>query len=174
MRKLLRSTPFLQKARSSAPEYRPEANEQKFKDWWGRLNNLSSKPSSKVYIAQLSNLFSYYNRQVSDNTKVPLTPPSPSTSQSGRTRSLPRDSSTKSRSTTRTCPPRNTTSRECSTASSPKIPSPSTKSYLFPYQEQRNGLPHRSLADKLLPVRAVVVGSGNLWQHPRLLLPGGE
>ena len=85
--KLLRTTPFLQKARSSAPEYRPEANEQKFKEWWGRLNNLSNKPSSKVYIAQLSNLFSYYNKQVSDNTKVPLAPPSPSTSDNGRTRS---------------------------------------------------------------------------------------
>lgn len=72
MRKLLRSTPFLQTARNSVPEYRPESNEQKFKGWWNRLNSLSSKPASKVYLAQLSNLFAYYNRQVSDSTSVQI------------------------------------------------------------------------------------------------------
>ena len=70
MRKLLRSTPFITKTRSTAPAYRPEANEEKFKSWWGRLNNLSNRPASKVYLAQLSNLFAYYNKQVTDNTKV--------------------------------------------------------------------------------------------------------
>ena len=70
MRKLLRTTPFVQKARSTAPAYRPEANEEKFKGWWSRLNSLSSKPASKVYLAQLANLFAYYNKQVTDNTKV--------------------------------------------------------------------------------------------------------
>lgn len=70
MRKLLRSTPFSQIARRTTPEYRPEVQEQKFKSWWSRLNSLSSKPSSKVYLAQLSNLFAYYNRQVTDSTKV--------------------------------------------------------------------------------------------------------
>ena len=70
MRKLLRSTPILTRTRSSAPEYRPEAHEQKFKNWWSRLNSLSSKPASKVYLAQLANLFAYYNRTVTDNSKV--------------------------------------------------------------------------------------------------------
>ena len=70
MRKLVRSTPFLQTTRSSAYDYRPEAHEQKFKSWWSRLNSLSNKPASKVYLAQLSNLFAYYNRQASDNSKV--------------------------------------------------------------------------------------------------------
>lgn len=71
MRKLLRSAPLLPKTRAAAPEYRPEVQEQKFKNWWSRLNSLSNKPTSKVYLAQLSNLFSYYNRQVSDSTQVP-------------------------------------------------------------------------------------------------------
>lgn len=71
MRKLLRSAPFKSvTTRAAVPEYRPEANDQKFKAWWSRLNSLSSKPASKVYLAQLSNLFAYYNRQVSDTTKV--------------------------------------------------------------------------------------------------------
>jgi hypothetical protein len=52
------------------PEYRPEANDEKFKSWWSRLNSLSSKPASKVYLAQLSNLFAYYNRSTKDTTKV--------------------------------------------------------------------------------------------------------
>ena len=87
MRKLLRSTPFAIKARSTAPAYRPEANDEKFKNWWGRLNNLSSKPASKVYLAQLSNLFAYYNKQVTDSTKVYMIPFSPSTSMNGEARS---------------------------------------------------------------------------------------
>lgn len=70
MRKLLRANTFVSMTRSSVPEYRPEANEQKLKSWWTRLNSLSSRPASKVYLAQLSNLLAYYNRQVSDTTKV--------------------------------------------------------------------------------------------------------
>ena len=70
MRKLLRTAPFSQVARSAVPEYRPEVNDQKFKNWWSRLNNLSSRPASKVYLAQLSNLFAYFNRQVTDTTRV--------------------------------------------------------------------------------------------------------
>ena len=70
MRKLLRSAPFGQVARSAVPEYRPEAFDHKYKNWWSRLNNLSSRPASKVYLAQLSNLFAYFNRQVTDNTRV--------------------------------------------------------------------------------------------------------
>ncbi len=70
MRKLVRSNYLATAARSAVPEYRPEANEQKLKSWWGRLNSLSSRPASKVYLAQLSNLLAYYNRQVSDTTKV--------------------------------------------------------------------------------------------------------
>ena len=74
MRKLLRSSPFRQVLRASEAEYKPEVHEQKFKSWWSRLNTLSSKPASKVYLAQLSNLFAYYNRQASDTTKVLLPP----------------------------------------------------------------------------------------------------
>jgi hypothetical protein len=87
MRKLLRSAPFSQMARAAVPEYRPEANDLKFKNWWSRLNSLSSKPASKVYLAQLSNLFAYYNRQVADTTKVLTLPSSLSTSRVGGARS---------------------------------------------------------------------------------------
>ena len=80
----------MQVTRSTAPEYRPEANEQNFKNWWGRLNNLSSLPTSKVYLAQLSNLFAYYNKQVEDTTKVELFPLSPSTSITGEVGSSPK------------------------------------------------------------------------------------
>lgn len=69
MNKLLRASNFKTFARASVPEYRPEANEEKFKSWWTRLNNLSNRPASKVYLAQLSNLLAYYNRQVKDTTK---------------------------------------------------------------------------------------------------------
>lgn len=69
MNKLLRASTFKTFARASVPEYRPEANEEKFKSWWSRLNNLSSRPASKVYLAQLSNLLAYYNRQVKDTTQ---------------------------------------------------------------------------------------------------------
>jgi len=64
MRKLLRSSPLLTPLRSSVPTYNPEANDQKLKTWWTRINGLSSKPASKVYLSQLSNLLAYYNRQV--------------------------------------------------------------------------------------------------------------
>lgn len=87
MRKLLRSTPFVQRTRCSVGEYNPEANDQKFKSWWNRLNGLSSKPASKVYLAQLANLFAYYNRQVTDNTKVRIILLSLLTSRHGMTRS---------------------------------------------------------------------------------------
>jgi len=70
MRKLVRSCCFVSANRNAIPEYRPEANEQKLKNWWTRLNTLSSRPASKVYLAQLSNLLAYYNRTVTDTTKV--------------------------------------------------------------------------------------------------------
>lgn len=131
MRKLLRSTPFIQRTRCSAPEYNPEAHDQKFKSWWSRLNNLSSKPSSKVYLAQLANLFAYYNKQVTDNTKVSLTTFSPSTSKLGMTRSSPRDWLKRSKSTTKISPRESMICRKPSTPSSPKTPRPSTKSYFL-------------------------------------------
>ena len=68
MNKLLRATTFKTFVRAAVPEYKPEANEEKFKSWWSRLNSLSSRPASKVYLAQLSNLLAYYNRQVKDTT----------------------------------------------------------------------------------------------------------
>lgn len=70
MRSLLRSRPFSMVKRNAVPEYRPEANEQALKSWLARLSSLSSKPASKVYLAQLSGLIGYYNKQVSDITKV--------------------------------------------------------------------------------------------------------
>lgn len=130
MRKLLRPSTLNAVVRSSVPEYRPEANEEKFKSWWSRLNSLSSKPASKIYLAQLSNLLAYYNRTSKDTTKVTPPPFSPLTSPLGRARSSPRDSLTVSRGTTRTSPPRNTTSTRPSTTSSPRIPRLSTRSYL--------------------------------------------
>jgi hypothetical protein len=69
MNKLLRTSAFKSFTRTVVPEYRPEANEEKFKSWWSRLNNLSSRPASKVYLAQLSNLLAYYNRPVKDTTQ---------------------------------------------------------------------------------------------------------
>ncbi len=90
MRKLLRTNYYATVVRAAVPEYRPEANEQKLKSWWARLNSLSSRPASKVYLAQLSNLLAYYNRQVSDTTKVHPSLGSPSTSPAGRARSSPR------------------------------------------------------------------------------------
>jgi hypothetical protein len=128
MRKLLRTASFRPVARASVPEYRPEANEEKFKSWWSRLNSLSNRPASKVYLAQLSNLLAYYNRQVSDTTKVDTAPRSPSTSPTGRARSSQRDSSTASRRTTKIWLRRSTTSIGPSTTSSRKTPNPSTKS----------------------------------------------
>ena len=130
MRKLLRSTPFIQKARASAPEYRPEAQEQKFKSWWNRLNSLSSKPASKVYLAQLSNLFAYYNRQVSDNTQVTIRSLSPSTLQPGRARSLQRDWSKKSKKTMKISALKNMTFNASSMVFSAKIPNLSMRLYL--------------------------------------------
>lgn len=70
MRRLLRSKPFLMVARNSVPEYRPEANDTKCKNWLARLSSLSSKPASKVYLSQLSGLISYYNKTVTDTVKV--------------------------------------------------------------------------------------------------------
>ncbi len=91
MRKLVRRVPFSTTLRGSTPEYRPEVHEQKFKSWWSRLNSLSSRPASKVYLAQLSNLFAYYNRQVEDTVKVERLPFSPSTSTLGEERSSLKD-----------------------------------------------------------------------------------
>lgn len=133
MRKLLRSTPFIQRTRSSAAEYNPEASDQKFKSWWNRLNNLSSKPASKVYLAQLANLFAYYNRQVTDNTKVYVISFSPSTSRPGMTRSSPRDLSKKFKLTMKISAQKSMTFKRLLITSSPKTPRPSTKSYIKSY-----------------------------------------
>lgn len=146
MRQLLRSPAFRLPARAAVPEYRPEANEEKFKSWWSRLNSLSSKPASKVYLAQLSNLLAYYNRQVKDTTQVPASPRSPSTSTPGRARSSPRDSSTASRRTMRSSQRRSTTLIRSSMISSPRTPKLSMRSYPSLHLEQRNGLPHCHLA----------------------------
>jgi len=70
MRKLLRTNNLFAPVRSSVPAYNPEANDQKLKTWWTRINGLSNRPASKVYLSQLSNLLAYYNRQVQDTTKV--------------------------------------------------------------------------------------------------------
>ena len=108
MRKLLRPAPFSQVARSAVPEYRPEVNDQKFKNWWSRLNNLSSRPASKVYLAQLSNLFAYFNRQVTDTTKVKQITNSQLTSPHGIQRLLLRDLSMQYKKITRNRPLKNT------------------------------------------------------------------
>ena len=68
MRRLLRSSPFNVAVRAAIPEYRPEVQEQNLKNWMGRLNNLSSKPVSKVYLAQFSGLVAYFNRTAVDTT----------------------------------------------------------------------------------------------------------
>ena len=136
MRKLLRSAPFSQITRAAVPEYRPEANDLKFKNWWARLNSLSSKPASKVYLAQLSNLFAYYNRQVTDTTKVLPYTFSLSTFQRGRARSLQRGSLTQSRETMRTYLLKSTTLIRCSTTSSPRTLKLSMTSYFHHYAEQ--------------------------------------
>lgn len=159
MRKLLRSAPFSQVARSSAPEYRPELHEQKFKSWWSRLNSLSSKPASKVYLAQLANLFAYYNRQVSDTTKVRQSSISPSTSTPGEARSSPRILSIQSKEITRILVAGTTTFKVSLTASSPKTPKPSMKLYHYHHSEQRNGFPYRHLAHQLRPLRPVALRS---------------
>ena len=87
MRRLLRSTGFTSKiTRAAVPQYNPEANDAKFKAWWSRLSAIATTPSSKVHVAQLSNLLSHYNRSVHDTTAVPVPRPSPSTSTPGGTR----------------------------------------------------------------------------------------
>lgn len=169
MRQLLRSPAFRLPTRASVPEYRPEASEEKFKSWWSRLNSLSSKPASKVYLAQLSNLLAYYNRQVKDTTQVTQTARSPSTSPAGRARSSRRDLWKASRGTMRSWPRRSTTSTRSSMTSSPRTPRPSTKSYSCPHAEQRNGLPHCHLARELWLLCSVAVRHRDLRQHPRLL-----
>ena len=128
MRTLLRRTAtFNANARASVPEYRPEANEEKFKSWWSRLNNLSSRPASKVYLAQLSNLLAYYNRQVKDTTQVHYKKCSPSILPHGKERSSARDWSTACRKTMKIWHPRSMILIRRSTTSSPRIPRPSTK-----------------------------------------------
>lgn len=129
MRKLVRRVPYMHTLRASVPEYRPEASDQKFKSWWSRLNSLSNKPASKVYLAQLANLFAYYNRQVEDTVKVDFNSLSPSTSMLGEARSSPRDSSIRSRPTMKVSALRSTTFTESSIPSSLRIPKLSTKSY---------------------------------------------
>ena len=136
MRKLLRTARFSQVTRSSVPEYRPEVNDQKFKNWWSRLNNLSSRPASKVYLAQLSNLFAYFNRQVTDTTKVIQIKSSLSTLPHGRARSSPRDLWMQFKKTTNNRPPKNTIWTKFSTTSSPRIQKLSTKSYIDFHVEQ--------------------------------------
>lgn len=70
MRKLLRTVPMQVKARSTQATYDPEANNQRLKNWLGRLNNLASSGATKVYLSQLGVLVNYYNRVTLDNTQV--------------------------------------------------------------------------------------------------------
>ena len=77
--------------RAAVPQYNPEANEAKFKAWWGRLSAIATTPASKVHVAQLSNLLAHYNRTVHDTTAVLLRKGSRSTSTTGATGSSPRD-----------------------------------------------------------------------------------
>lgn len=70
MRKLVRSVPLQVKARSTQAVYDPEANNQRLKNWLGRLNNLASSGATKVYLSQLGVLVNYYNRVTLDNTQV--------------------------------------------------------------------------------------------------------
>ena len=38
------------------------------KSWSARLGTLATSPAAKMYVAQLSALMNYYNRQISENT----------------------------------------------------------------------------------------------------------
>lgn len=71
MRRFTRTPAISQQfARNSVPEYRPQKNDQKYRNWSSRINNLSTLPASRGYLSQLQALLSYYNRQVADTTKV--------------------------------------------------------------------------------------------------------
>jgi hypothetical protein len=83
MRKFVRSAPFKSLGRSTQPAYNPEANDQRLKNWTGRLNNLATSQSSKVYLGQLGALVNYYNRVAVDSTKVTFPLLSPSTGTTG-------------------------------------------------------------------------------------------
>ena len=77
--------------RASVPEYRPEVADQQLRGWSARLSTLASSPASRMYLAQLSALMNYYNKQTSDSTKVSLgVICRKSTGATGVLRSLPR------------------------------------------------------------------------------------
>ena len=129
MQRLLRQRPFSMIARSTVPEYRPEVNDTKCKNWLARLTSLSSKPASKVYLSQLSGLIAYYNKTVTETAKVTQIKFSPSISQHGKARSSQADSSIKFRAATNSFLTRNTIWIRCSTMYSRKTQKPSMTLY---------------------------------------------
>lgn len=71
MRKFIKNQSFQSLfSRNSASEYRPEKNDEKLRNWTSRLNSLSTLPTSRAYLSQFQALLAYYNRNVSDTTKV--------------------------------------------------------------------------------------------------------
>ncbi len=70
MKRFIRNQSFPRFTRFSVPEYKPEQNDQKFRNWNARLNTIASKPVTKVYLSQLGALMNYYNKQISDTSSV--------------------------------------------------------------------------------------------------------
>lgn len=71
MRRFIRTPAISQQfARNSIPEYRPEKNDEKLRNWTSRISNLSTLPASRSYLSQLQALLTYYNKQIADTTRV--------------------------------------------------------------------------------------------------------
>lgn len=73
MRRFIKNQSLTQHlARNSVPEYRPEKNDEKLRNWTSRLSSLSTGPASRGYLSQLQALLTYYNKQIADTTRVRL------------------------------------------------------------------------------------------------------
>lgn len=70
MKRFIRNQSLFRFARNSVPDYKPEQNDQKLRNWNTRLNSLATKPITKVYLSQLGALLNYYNKQIADTTTV--------------------------------------------------------------------------------------------------------
>ncbi len=71
MRRFIKNQSFAKQfVRNSVPEFRPEKNDEKLRNWTSRLSNLSTQPASRAYLSQLQALLTYYNKQIHDTTKV--------------------------------------------------------------------------------------------------------
>lgn len=69
MRRLLRESTINQ-ARNAAASARPGPNVEKINKWLSTLNAKAFTPESRAYTGQLSSLFNYYSRPVTQQAQV--------------------------------------------------------------------------------------------------------